>query len=112
MDRDPALEREAILAAARAYGFDGSELADLALGRAGHGPILNAETRDLGRDAVEESSDGLNYGSFVLQVLRLCADTEERADAMYETGEMLRCFAGAYYHAQRVRYFLREARNR
>ena len=111
MDRDFALEREAILAAARAYGFDGSDIADLALGRAGHGPIESPSSRDFAKEAIEEASDGLNYGGFALQLLRDFEDTEDRAEAMYEIGEMLRCFAGAYYHAQRVRHFMREARN-
>lgn len=111
MNRDLVTERWLILEACKAYGFDGTDLADLALSRSGVGDVRDLETRDMGLEAVQEASDGENYGTWGVAQLALFDDSEERCEAMTELGEMMRCFAGAWYHAERFRHLLRDIRN-
>lgn len=110
-NRDLATERNLILEACKAAGFDGTDLADLALDRAGLNPIRDLETRDFGRDAVEEASDGENYGTWAIKQLALFPESEERAEAMYEIALMMEGFATAYLRAQRFRALMRHIRN-
>lgn len=110
-NRDLSVERALIIEACKAYGFDGTDLADLAMDRAGLEPIRNLHDRDMGLEAVQEASDGENYGTWAIKQLSLFPESEERAEAMSEIAHMMKCFGGAWYHAERFRHLMRDIRN-
>ena len=111
MNRDLVTERWLILEAAKSFGFDGTDFADLALSRSGVSDVRDLPERDFGREAVEEFCDAANYATWAISQLAQFPDSEERCEAMTELGEMLRCAAGGWYHAERFRHLLVDIRN-
>ena len=111
VNRDLVTERWLILEAAKAYGFDGADLADLAMGRAGVTDVRDLHDRDFGLEAVQEQADSLNYSTWGIAQLQLFPDSEERCEAMTELAELMKCSAGAWYHAERFRHLMRNIRN-
>ena len=110
MNRDLVTERWLILEACKAYGFDGSDVADFAMGRAGFGPWRDLPNRNFGLEGKEEGGDGLMYGCGAVEQLSLFPDSEFRCEAMTEIGHLMRCAAGMTYHADRLRELMRHIR--
>lgn len=110
-NRNLAIERALILEACKAYGFDGEEIADLVLARMGLEDWRDFYDRDFGLEGIEEGADGLAYGTGGIGQLAFFPESEERAEAMSELAEMMRCAAGMTYHGRRFRALVREIRN-
>jgi hypothetical protein len=107
MPRDAGYERELIAAAARAWGVDGSRVAELAHTRAHDGPV-GVAGRDLPWEAIEEAADGCNYIAWEMRRLGLHrSDDLQAGEAHAHLGHALGAFAFAFHELQQARALLK-----
>jgi hypothetical protein len=107
--RDIALEREWTKQAAASVNATSDRLIAFAEARAGQAPVRERDTRNFGREVLEELADARNYLVWwVEQIARLHSSDDLAGEITEAVGQTLAAVAIAYEHADRARGLSRE----
>jgi hypothetical protein len=89
---DIAAEQVATVVSALRHGVDPEPLVTMARERAGVGPVVNVDQRDLAQEALEEAADGRNYCVWRLAQLPPGALDEARERFVNAVGHFVAAF--------------------